>query len=204
MEPTPAGSISDVAGSRTIVVHLDDTLNNFTEILQQGEFPYNPADSLSEATFAQYLQKIRSGESDPEDLSSTAFSYCRFKIHRQCWRQARARPDGVAFLQELRRNHWRIVLCAQRDLRLAHDCTREWLQENDIPYDYLFVAADKIAFCKAWGIQHLIDRAMVDTVDGGRREINVYFSIPLAREFLPAQQARAFQTFEEVKRWIEE
>jgi hypothetical protein len=202
MGPTPAGSIADVAGSRTIVVHLDDTLNNFTETLQQGEFPYNPADSLSEATFAEYLEKIRSGESDSDDLSSTGYSYFRFKIHLQCWQQARARPDGVAFLQGLRRDQWRIILCAQRDLRRAHDRTRAWLRENEIPYDYLFMAADKILFCKAWGIQHLIDRATVETVDGSRREVNVYYSIPHAQEFLPAQNARVFETFEEVRQWI--
>jgi len=204
MGSTPAGSVADVAGSRTIVVHLDDTLNNFTETLHQSEFPYNPADSLSEATFAEYLRKIRSGESDSDDLSSTGYSYCRFKIHMQCWQQARARPDGVAFLQGLRRNQWRIVICAQRDLRRAHDCTRAWLQENEIPYDYLFMAADKILFCKAWGIQHLIDRATVDTVDGGRREINVYYSIAPGDTSSPLQNARAFESFEEVKRWIHE
>ena len=203
MEPTPAGSISDVAGSRTIVVHLDDTLNNFTETLQRSKFPYNPADSLSEVTFEEYLRKIRSGESDAGELSSTGYSYFRYKIHRQCWQQARARPDGVAFLQGLRRNRWRIILCAQRDLRTAHDCTREWLQENDIPYDYLFMAADKILFCKAWGIQHLIDRATVDTVDGGSREINVYYSITPGDTFSPLQNARAFESFEEVKQWFE-
>src|SRR5580692_188787 len=150
-----------VADPRTIVVNLDDTLNNFTETLQHGEFPYNPADSLSEATFEHHLRKIRSGDSEPGDLFSTEYSYCRFKIHLQCWQRARARPDGVEFMQWLTRNQWRIVICVPRDLRRAHDCTRAWLQENDIPFDYLFMASDKIVFCKAWGIRHLVDRAMV-------------------------------------------
>jgi hypothetical protein len=204
MVPTPAGSILAVVGPQTIVVNLDDTLNNFTETLQHGEFPYNPADSLSEAAFEHYLRKIRSGDSEPGDLFSTEYSYCRFKIHLQCWQQARTRPDGVEFMQWLRRNQWRIVICVPRDLRRAHDCTRAWLQENDIPFDYLFMASDKIVFCKAWGIRHLVDRAMVNFVHGGRHEVNIYCSIMPEHQSLPAHNARGFQTFEEVKRWIQE
>jgi len=204
MAPTSAGSVLAVADPRTIVVNLDDTLNNFTETLQHGEFPYNPADSMSEATFEHHLRKIRSGDSEPGDLFSTEYSYCRFKIHLQCWQQARARRDGVEFTQWLKRNQWRIVICVPRDLRRAHDCTRAWLQENDIPFDYLFMASDKIVFCKAWGIRHLVDRAMVNAVHGGRHEVNVYYSVMAEHQSLPAHNARGFQTFEEVKRWMQE
>lgn len=204
MVPTSAGSIPAVAGPRTIVVNLDDTLNNFTETLQHGEFPYNPADSLPEATFEHYLRKIRRGDSEPSDLSTTAYSYCRFKVHLRCWQQARAWPDGVEFMRWLKRNQWRIVICAQRDLRRAHDCTRAWLQENDIPFDYLFMVSDKIVFCKTWGIRHLVDRARVSIVHGGRYELNVYYSIVPEHQPLPSYNPRGFQTFAEVKRWIQE
>lgn len=202
--PTPAGSIPAAAGPRTIAVNLDDTLNNFTETLRRGAFPYDPADSLSEAAFEHYLGKIRNGDSEPGDLFSTEYTYCRFKIHLQCWRQARARPDGVEFMQWLRRNQWRIVLCVQRDLRRAHDCTTAWLQENDIPFDYLFMAPDKIVFCKAWGIRRLVDRAMFNVVDDGGYEGNVYYSTTPERPSLSDHHARGFQRFEEVKRWIQE
>jgi hypothetical protein len=203
MAPTPAGLIPAIADPRTIAVDLDDTLNNFTEILQHGEFPYNPADSLSEATFEHYLRKIRNGESEPGDLLSTGYSYCRFKIHLQCWQQAIARPDGVEFMHWLRRNEWRIVICTQRDLRRAHDCTKAWLKENDIPFDYLFMASNKIVFCKAWGIRHLVDDASLSILHGGNYGVNVYYSIMPAHQSLPPHNARGFQTFEEVKRWIQ-
>lgn len=193
-----------MAGPMMIAVNLDDTLNDFTETLRRGEFPYNPADSLSEATYEHYLQKIRSGDTESSDLFSTAYSYCRFKIHLQCWQRARARPDGVEFMRWLRRNQWRIVICVQRDLRRAHDCTRAWLQENGIPFDYLFMASQKLVFCKAWGIRRLVDRATVNDVHGGSQEANVYYSIMPEQQFLPAHNPRAFQTFAEVKRWIQE
>lgn len=204
MVAAPAGSVPAVAGPRTIVINLDDTLNNFTETLQHGEFPYNPADSLSEATFEHYLRKIRSEDAEPNDLSSTAYSYCRFKIHLQCWQQARARPDGVEFMRWLKRHQWRIVICAQRDLRRAYDYTRVWLQENDIPFDYLFMASDKILFCEAWGVRHLVDRARVSAVQGGPYQVNVYYSILPEHQPLPAHNARSFRTFAEVRRWIQE
>ncbi len=185
-------------------VDLDDTLNNFTETLQNGEFPYDAADSLSEATFEHYLRKIRNGESEAVDLLSTGFTYCRFKIHLSCYQQARARPDGVEFMRWLRQHHWRIVICTQRDLRRSNDCTRAWLNENDIPFDYLFMASNKIVFCKAWGIRHLIDDALFSITHGATYDVNVYYPILPVHASLPAHRARGFQTFEDVKRWIQE
>lgn len=189
---------------RTIVVNLDDTLNDFTETLQHGEFPYDPADSLPQATFERYLQHIRQGKPGPGELFSTEYSYCRFKIHMRCWQLARARPDGVEFMQWLGRNGWRIVVCARRDLRRAHDCTKTWLQDNDIPFDYLFMAADRAVFCNAWGIRHLVDRATVRDAYDGRYDINAYYTIDPEEPSRTPHSARGFQTFDQVKQWIQE
>lgn len=196
--------IPAVAHPRTIAVDLDDTLNNFDETLRQGEFLYDPSDSLPRETFERYLQLIRNGESEPSNLMSTGFNYCRFKIHRQCWQEARARPDGVEFMQWLRRDGWRIVICTRRDLRLAYDCTRAWLQENDIPFDYLFMATNKVAFCRAWGIGHLVDDSAFNIVHGKAHQVHVYYPILPHHHSLPPHDARGFQTFDEVRRWIQE
>jgi len=195
--------IPAVPHPRTIAVDLDDTLNNFSETLLRGEFTNDPADSLSEETFERYLQLIRNGESEPGNLMSTGFNYCRFKIHLQCWQKARARPDGARFMQWLRRNDWRIVICTRRDMRRAHEPTRAWLHENDIPFDHLFMAANKIAFCKAWGIKHLVDDSLFNIVHGREYNINVYYPI-LPQQSLPPNEARGFETFDEVQRWIQE
>lgn len=204
MAPIPAGLIPATTYPRTIAVNLDDTLNNFTETLQHGEFPYNPDYSLSEATFEHYLRRIRAGESESGDILNTQYSYFRFKIHMQCWQQARARPDGAQFMRWLRRNRWRIVICTQRDLRTAHACTKAWLKENDILFDYLFMASNKIVFCKAWGIGRLVDDELFSIVHGEHYGVNVYYPIMPGHPSLPAHNARGFQTFEEVKRWIQE
>lgn len=202
--PSPVGLIPAVPHPRTIAVDLDDTLNDFHETLQRGEFPYDPADSLSKEMFERYLQLIRNEESEPGDLMSSDFNYCRFKIHLKCWQEARARPDGVAFMQWLRRNDWRIVICTRRDMRRAHDCTRTWLQENAIPFDDLFMTANKIAFCKAWGIRYLVDDSPFNIVHGSDYGIDVYYPILSHQQSLPPNDARGFTTFEEVRRWIQE
>ncbi len=197
--PNPVGLFP-----RTIAVDLDDTLNNFNETLQQGEFPYDSADPLSKETFERYLQLIRNGDSEPGDFMSTGFNYCRFKIHLRCWQEARARPDGVQFMQWLRRNRWRIVICTRRDMRRAYDCTRAWLQKNDIPFDYLFMTANKIAFCWAWGIRHLVDDDIFNIVHGKEYNVDVYYPILPQHQSLSPHNARGFQTFDEVQRWIQE
>ena len=200
----PVGLIPISAHPKTIAVDLDDTLNDFSITLQQGEFPYEPSASLSEETFQQYLELIRGGQTEPSDFMSTGFNYCRFKIHLQCWQQAHARPDGVRFMQWLRANGWRIVICTRRDMRLAYDCTRSWLEENAIPYDYLFTTANKIAFCWAWGIAHLVDDTDFNIIHGKNYNINVYYPILPQHDSLPAHQASGFRTFDEVQQWIQE
>jgi hypothetical protein len=198
--PTGAGP----AALKTIALDLDDTLNDFTETLRQGRFPYDEAYALPEETFHRYLEGIRNDAPEAGDLLSTEYSFFRYKIHAQCYRRARARADGVEFVRWLRRNGWRIVLCTQRDLRRANGATRVWLQENDIPFDHLFMARNKIVFCSAWGIARLVDDDVFSITHGERYGVTVYYPIMEKHRSLPARAARGFQTFEEVKRWIQE
>ncbi len=200
LAPAAAGS----ADLRTIAVDLDDTLNNFTETLRRGRFPYPRGGALPEAAFRRYVERIRHDAPEAGDLLSTEYSYLRYKIHEHCYRRARARPGAAEFIRGLRRNHWRIVICTQRDLRRANAATRAWLQENAIPFDYLFMALNKIVFCKAWGIRHLVDDDVFNIAHGGRYDVNVYYPIMPKHQSLPAHSARGFQDFKEVERWIQE
>ena len=195
---------------RTIAVDLDDVLNNFTETLQRTQFVRDETYPVSEDVFQDYLAKLRGGWTESVDLLSTEFSFFRYKIHRECYERAQARPDGVSFTQWLRQSDWRIVICTYRDLRLAEDCTRKWLADNKIPFDYLFMTGNKIGFCKAWKIQHLIDDEPVNSALGERFGVNVYYpaakrrSSPQANSAPTSCPARAFQTFDEIKAWIQE
>jgi hypothetical protein len=189
--------------TNTIAIDLDDTLNNFTETLRTAEFVRGEADAVSKEAFDAHLARIRSGAKDESELLSTEYSFLRYRIHQRCYELARARADGVLFMQWLRAAGWRIVLCTHRDLRRANACTRLWLQENAIPFDHLFMAWNKIVFCRLWGIEHLVDDDPFNIRYGEPHGVNVYY--PILGHNVPEEPggARGFRSFEEVRRWIE-
>jgi hypothetical protein len=193
----------------TIAIDLDDTLNDFTRTLQEEEFARDAADPLAEEVFRDYLARLRAGWTGGDELVSTEYTYFRYRIHHRCYDLARARPDGVAFLQWLRKNRWRIVICTRRDLRRAQERTRRWLRENDIPFDDLFMAGNKIVFCRLWGIAHLVDDEPFNIEHGPVHGVNVYYPAAGPAEPRPADaapgsaRARGFQNFGEIIPWIQ-
>jgi 5'(3')-deoxyribonucleotidase len=189
---------------KTIAVDLDDTLNNFTQTLQGTPFAYDRGYAFSEEVFGNYLARLRAASRDESDLLSTEYSFFRYKVHQRCYELARARGDGVDFMRWLRASGWRIVICTHRDLRRANACTRRWLADNGIPFDHLFMAWNKIVFCRAWGISHLVDDDPFNIRYGDGYGVKVYYPIMERREPLGDNRARGFSDFGEVRRWIEE
>ena len=194
---------------KTIAIDLDDTLNNFTATLHGRTFVRDESHALTEEVFQDYLARLRGHAPDEGTLLSTEFTFFRYKIHQEVYARARARADGVAFLQALRRDGWRIVICTQRDLRRAQDATRQWLRENDIPFDYLFMAGNKIVFCRAWGIDLLVDNDAFNIEHGERYGVKVYYPAE-AQPTRPVRTdhdiylyaPRAFTSFAEIMPWI--
>jgi 5'(3')-deoxyribonucleotidase len=194
---------------KTIAIDLDDTLNDFTETLQRTEFVRDRTHAISEEVFRDYLARLRSGSAESGGLLSTEFTYFRAKIHQACYELTRARADGVAFLQWLRQSGWRIVICTQRDLRRAQEVTRKWLADNGIPFDVLFMAGNKIVFCKLWGIEYLVDDDEFNITHGRTHGVSVFFPATDRTRSSQAGQpgwpfgARGFERFEEIKPWIQ-
>jgi uncharacterized HAD superfamily protein len=185
-----------------IAIDLDDTLNNFTETIQKTDFTYNHNSPFSEETFKNYLNRLQNGIPEDSNLVSTEYSSFKRQIHEQCYQLANARTDGVEFMKWLRKSGWQIIICTTRDLRRAHDCTVKWLNENDIPFDHLFMASNKIAFCKLWGIEHLVDDAVFNVVYGERYGVNVYYPHMEKHQGLQCSKSKGFKSFNEVKEWI--
>jgi hypothetical protein len=194
---------------KTIAIDLDDTLNDFTRTLQEAEFAREDGDPLDEEVFRDYLGKLRAGWTGGDELVSTEYTFFRYRIHHRCYELSRARPDGVAFLQWLRQNGWRIMICTRRDLRRAQDGTRRWLRENGLPFDDLFMAGNKIVFCRLWGIGHLVDDEPFNIEHGPVHGVNVYFpstgpaDAPLAGPAPAGAAARGFRNFDEIIPWIQ-
>jgi len=188
---------------KTIAIDLDDTLNNFTETLQQTAFTYDPTDGISEEKFHNYLKKMRNGDRDSSELLSNEYSSFCGKIISLCHEQAQARPDGVAFMQWLRAHQWRIVICTFSDLRSDSDRIRTWLKDHQIPYDYLFMAMNKLDFCNAWKIDILVDDHVLNVQYGSRYGIQVFYPIMSKHKTVELNGARGFTTFNELITWIQ-
>jgi 5'(3')-deoxyribonucleotidase len=188
---------------KTIAVDLDDTLNDFTDTLRRTEFTHDGAFSFSQEVFDDYLKRIRSGGREESDLLATEYSFFKNRIHQKCYDLAVPRPDGIEFMQWLRNNGWRIVICTYRDLRRSNDATRKWLADHGIPFDHLFMAWNKIVFCAAWGIEHLVDDHSFNAVHGRRYGVNVYYPIREGQKGMADHGARGFSAFGEVRQWIQ-
>jgi len=188
---------------KAIAIDLDDTLNNFEETLQAATFRHDAAYGFSEQVFHDYLARLRSHAPENNDLLSTEYSFFKYQIHQQCYQLATARADGVGFVRELKRAGWRIVICTYRDLRRANDCTRQWLNENGIPFDHLFMAWNKIVFCRTWQIENLVDDDPFNIIHGELHGVNVFYPVMERHKDLPPNRARGFHSFDEITPWIQ-
>jgi len=177
------------------------------ETLQNTEFTYDDSSpmcaGITPETFQRYLDQLRNGGNDHNELLRSEFSYFKNKIHLKCYQLAKARPDGVEFMQWLKANQWRIVICIYRDLRRS-DCTQQWLHDHHIPYDYLFSAQNKIAFCSLWKIKYLIDDDLFNITWGEKYGVNVYYPQMPKHLGIPKNNAKGFNSFTEVRQWIQE
>lgn len=187
---------------KTIAVDIDDTLNNFSEVLQNTIFTADEGYPVSPEKFPEYLERLRKEERDAGELLSTEFSFFRQIIHCRCYELAAARPDAVEFMRWLREDGWRIVICTQRDLRRTDESTRKWLNDNGIPFDYLFIALDKLGFCRAWDIAYLVDDHLFSVLHADKYAVDVFYPILPKHPQAEARRAKGFRHFNEVRQWI--
>jgi hypothetical protein len=188
---------------RAIAVDLDDTLNDFTETVRTTRFEYDESYALSRATFDEYLARVRTNPMDTGELLSTEYTFFRAKIQLEGIQRAKPRADGVEFMRWLRQAGYRIVICTARDLRRSYVHTKVWLDANGIPFDYLFWAGNKIVFCKLWQIETLIDDDSFNIEHGPRYGVNVYYPRNDRNRTATQSGARGFESFDEVKAWLQ-
>ena len=189
---------------KVIAIDIDNVLNNFDETLENTAFEYDADDShgLSSEEFDRYLAGVKSGADNEGKFLTTKFSDFRYRIHKRCYQLAQANADGVRFVHWLKERQWHVVICTKRDLRLAGDCTKQWLAANNILYDYLFMASNKIVFCNLWKVEHLIDDDLLTITYAAQHGIQAYYPIMPKHKGLPQTGAKGFAQFEEIKQWI--
>lgn len=189
---------------KTIAVDIDDVLNDFSATLEKTVFPYEASYGLQPETFTRYLALVKGNAMDESKFLTTQFSDFRFRIHAQCYQLAAARPDGVTFMQWLRENGWRTVICTKRDLRLTGGSTKKWLADHHIPYDYLFMTPNKLVFCRQWQVPYLVDDDVFNILYSGQSGVQVYYPVMDKHAAIVTNIARGFRRFEEIQQWIQE
>ena len=78
---------------RTIAVDIDDTLNNYSEILSNHEFQYSDSYHLSEEDFRRYIALIKSAAPDKEETLCTQYSHFKIKMQIETWDRAPMREQ---------------------------------------------------------------------------------------------------------------
>lgn len=189
---------------KAIAIDIDNVLNDFSETLKDTIFDYKDSYGLSREEFTHYLAVIKRNAFHESKFLTTKFSDFRYRIHEQCYRLSRPKPDGVEFIRWLTDNHWQVVICTKRDLRLTGDCTKQWLAVNHIPYDYLCMALNKVVFCYLWQVPYLIDDDIFNIMYGEEFGIKVYYPRLPKHNLVFPDTAKEFARFEEIKKWIQE
>jgi 5'(3')-deoxyribonucleotidase len=188
---------------KVIAIDIDDTLNNYSEILRRTDFPYDDTYPISADKFAKYLEMVRTETAEKDDLLNPEFSFVRQSINGQCYELAGPRAGAVELLQWLDADGWRIVICTQRDLRRTEQATRKWLGDNAIPFGDLFIAVDKLGFCKDWGIEYLVDDHLYSVRFADEYGIKVFYPIMPKHEGSESRLAKGFTIFDQVRQWIQ-
>lgn len=188
---------------KVIAVDIDDVLNNFSETLAQTTFEYKDAYGLSRDQFQEYLALVKQDTFPKTEFLTTKFSDFRYRIHEQCYQMAKAQPEGVSFMQWLKKRDWKVVICTKRNLKLAGENTKAWFKDNDIPYDQLFMVLNKVVFCKLWDISYLVDDDPLNIFYGGQYGVQVFYPGAIHYDMSPPFGAKAFNRFEEIQAWIE-
>ena len=162
---------------KTIAIDIDDTLNNFSEVLRDIEIDYANFRYIDKPTFDTWLKAVKENSFNEELVKIQEFNSFYAHVHKQCYPLAKAKTDAAKFVQWLKANNWRIVILTYRDLRGIANNTKKWLIDNQIPFDYLFSADNKVLFCKIWDIKYLIDDSLFNIINAPLNNINMYYPI---------------------------
>lgn len=196
---------------KVIAVDIDNVLNDFDDTLRKIEFPYDKANSSwgsvhhSEEDFVRKLDIIK--QQKAELRYDKTFNAMWNHAHKLAHMQAQVRSGASEFLWYLKQNNYRVIIMTRRDLRYALEYTKNFLKNNNLPYDDMLQSNIKAATCSLWNIPILIDDEIEPIVLSNKlsNPVQVYYPIMdkhkgLAEE--PQITAIGYNCFKELKQWI--
>ena len=75
---------------------------------------------------------------------------------------------------------------------------------NAIPFHDLFIAVDKLAFCKDWEIDYLVDDHLYSVKFADDYGVNVFYPVMPKHTGCGSGLAKGFTAFDQVRQWIQE
>ena len=177
------GVLMDELNKKSVLIMLDDVVNDFSVNLAALGVEYNPKSDL--VTARNYISIFFKDNGDLSGIGLKAF--CETK------------PDieGIDFVNSLYDNGYAVVLCTSRDIRLCYEETKEWLDKNKVKYTYLFTATAPAGLCIDMDIPVMV----YNLPENGEKNINlVGFKIENGKK-LPVEIG-VYKTFEEAEKCI--
>jgi len=196
---------------KVIAVDIDNVLNNFDDTLKNINFPYDKNNyswgsvHISERKFQEALAIIK--QQGPLQFDDRTINSIWNHAHQLSHKQAQVKPGASEFMWYLKQHNYRIIIMTRRDLRYTLEYTKDFLENNNLPYDDLFNSNSKILTCSLWHIPILIDDE-VETIASSSElpnPVQVYYPIMdkhqgLADNF--SVTAIGYHYFKELTQWI--
>lgn len=140
---------------KSIVIMLDDVVNNFSENLAALGVDYNPKSNL--VTERNYISIFFD---DNGDLSETG---------RKAFCETKKDENGINFVNSFFDKGFTVILCTSRDIRLCYKETKEWLVTNKVKFSYLFTATAPAGLCIDMSVPYMV----YNLPENGERNINI-------------------------------
>lgn len=196
---------------KVIAVDIDNVLNDFDDTLSKIEFPYDKSNSSwgsvhhSEEEFTQKLAMIK--QQKTELHYDRTFNAMWNQAHKLAHLQAKVKQGAAEFLWYLKENNYRVIIMTRRDLRYALEYTKNFLENNKLPYDDMLQSNVKAVTCSLWNIPVLIDDEIEPIMLSNKlsNSVQVYYPIMDKHQGLaedPQITAIGYHCFKELQQWI--
>jgi hypothetical protein len=197
--------------NKLIAVDIDNVLNNFDDTLRTLEFTYDKSNRSwgsvhqSAEEFMRKLKIIK--QQKAESSYDKTFNAMWNHAHKLSHLQAKVKQGASEFLWYLKENNYRVIIMTRRDLRYALAYTKNFLENNNLPYDDMFQSNSKASTCSLWNIPLLIDDEIepIRLSNKFSNPVQVYYPImDKHKGFVEDLQitARGYHYFKELKQWI--
>lgn len=173
----------DALNKKSVLIMLDDIVNDFSSNLSSLGVEYNPKSDL--VTERNYISIFFKDNGDLSQIGLKAFG------------ETKPDKDGIDFVNSLYDKGFAVVLCTSRDIRLCYEETKEWLDKNKVKYTHLFTATAPAGLCIDMDIPFMV----YNLPEKGEKRINLVGFKEENGKKVPTEIG-VYKTYEETEKCI--